>query len=91
MESGDQLALQTIIAQQGSIASDVSAMRTDVAKALTHLELVEQRNQAADRVHADHEARLRLLERFRWTLGGAVVVGGALAGLIGDLIGRAAH
>jgi hypothetical protein len=83
-----QLLLQQIIGQQSQIAADMSAMRSDVTRALTRLELVDQRDQAAG---ADHEARLRQLERFRYTLAGLAVFGGVTAGFIGDLIGHAIH
>lgn len=36
----------------------------------------------------DHEARLRVLERFRYTLAGLAIVGGGLSGYVGYLIGR---
>lgn len=36
----------------------------------------------------DHEARLRILERFRYTLAGIALVAGGLSGYIGYLVGR---
>lgn len=89
MDGEASLLLQQIITQQSTIAKDLSAMRAEVAKALTHLEVVDTRNLAAEQLHADHETRLRLLERFRYTLAGMAVIGGVLSGFIGDLIGHA--
>ena len=40
---------------------------------------------------ADHEARLRALERFKWMLAGASLLGGALAGSIVELLIHFAH
>ncbi len=36
----------------------------------------------------DHEARLRILERFRYTLAGFALVAGGLSGYVGYLVGR---
>lgn len=91
MDGDAQLLLQQIISQQSQLATDMSAMRSDLTRALTRLELVDQREQSAGQLQADHETRLRLLERFRYTLAGLAVVGGVLAGFIGDLIGHAIH
>lgn len=62
MDAGLTLALQTVLNQQAAIATDVSAMRGDVSKALTRLEVIDQRNKSADDFHRDVEARLRVLE-----------------------------
>ena len=40
------------------------------------------------RVLPDFEARLRVLERFRYVLMGAAMLGGALSGYVGYLIGH---
>ena len=85
------LALQTMLNQQATIQQDVSALRADTAKAITHLEVIDQRNRIADEFHRDIEARLRLLERFRYTLAGVSIVGGTAAGFIGYLLGHAVH
>jgi len=42
-------------------------------------------------VHTDHENRIRALERFRFTLGGLAVIGGAVAGYVGYILGHAVH
>lgn len=87
----ESLLLHQIIAAQGAISADLSAMRDNVIKTLTRLEVIEAGNQAANLLHADHETRLRLLERFRYTLLGVSIVVGLAAGIAGDLIGHAIH
>ena len=88
MDSPDSLALQTILNGQQGIQADVSALRSDVTKALTHIEVIDVRNQASDEIHRDFEARIRILERFRFTLAGLSVVGGILAGAAGYFVGH---
>jgi hypothetical protein len=69
---------------------EVTGMRAEVGAALTKLAVIETRNTLADSAHTDQEARLRQLERFRYTLlGTATAVGagiGALSGIISALI-----
>jgi hypothetical protein len=48
-------------------------------------------NSKCEQIHADHETRLRALERFRFTLGGLAVVGGAVAGWVGYVLGHFVH
>jgi hypothetical protein len=88
MDSPDSLALQTILNGQQGIQADVSALRSDVTKALTHIEVIDVKNQASDEIHRDFEARIRILERFRFTLAGLSVVGGILAGAVGYFVGH---
>jgi len=89
LPDGDlQLALQTMLAGQATIQADVSALRESTAKALTHLEVIDQRNKGADGLHRDFEARIRILERFRYTLAGLSAVGGILAGAVGYWLGH---
>ena len=49
---------------------ELIGMRSDVVRAMTRLEM-------ADRIHSDHELRLRSLEQFKWKLLGAVLAGSA--------------
>ena len=70
---------------------EIVGLRADVGRALTQIEVLQTRNTEADRIHADQEARLRILERFRYTLGGLALVGGTLAGWLGYLLGHAIH
>ena len=85
------LTLQTILAGQQSIQSDLSAMRGDVTKALTHLEVIDTRNVNADLLHRDFEARIRILEKFRFTMAGFAMVGGILSGAVGYWLGHVLH
>lgn len=85
------LALQTILQQQAQIAQDVGAIRTEVASVASGLRVVDQWRSATDKDMADHEARIRVLERFRWTLAGFAVIGSGVSGLIGWLVSQATH
>lgn len=58
----------------GDIYRELIGMRQDVGKALTRLEVIDNRNADADRLHADHEARLRALEVWRWKFAGVITV-----------------
>lgn len=98
------LAVQAMVQQQQAIATDVSAMRADVAKALTRLEVSDaqlqgmvtqiQDHEARLRIResmpipADHEGRLRALEKFRYTIGGFALAGGAVAGWFGQWLAQ---
>lgn len=39
----------------------------------------------------DHETRIRVLERFRYTLAGIAIVVGGASGYVGYLLGHAGH
>lgn len=86
MDPGLQLALNTISNAQNQIATDVSALRADTSKALTQLEVINER--VSERRLGDMETRLRLLERFRYTLLGVSLIGGAFMGFFGYYIGH---
>jgi hypothetical protein len=68
---------------------ELTGMRADVARALTRIEVIDTRNGDADKLHADHEARIRALEQFRYKLLGAAVVIGGASGYVGYLLGHA--
>ena len=70
---------------------ELVGMRSDLTRVLAHQEATDLINRGAEQVHADHEARLRALERFRFTLGGLAIVGGAASGYVGYLLGHFAH
>lgn len=89
--AAEEAPLTILLSQQAQIASDVSSMRADLGKAMTRLEVVDTWRQGIEMVRTDHEARLRLLERFRYTLAGLAVVGGTLAGYVGYLMGHFMH
>lgn len=70
---------------------EMSGMRAEVGSALTELKVIAERNKGADQIHTDHETRIRMLERFRWTLAGVSLAGGGIAGYIGYLLGHVRH
>jgi hypothetical protein len=70
---------------------ELKGLREDLTRVLVHMESVDTRNAAADKAHADFEARIRVLERFRYTLAGLAVVGGSVAGYVGYVLGHYVH
>ena len=70
---------------------ELIGMRNDINKALTRIEVLDTRHTDIDQLGRDHESRLRALERFRYTLAGMAVLGGAASGYIGYLLGHFAH
>ena len=66
---------------------ELVGMRQDVGKALVRIEVIDSRNTDAEKLHLDHESRLRVLEAFRWKLTGLTVVSGLFSGSGGVLIG----
>lgn len=65
----------------------MTEMRNDVGNALTRLEVISSRNQAADQLHRDHETRIRAIESWRWRAAGAATAAGLLAGGLGSWAG----
>jgi hypothetical protein len=100
VEAGFAVVLQSISQAQTAMAVDVTATRTDMARVFVKLE-------AIDGARADLEARMRVMEqrpstvelaadvkgllKFRYTLAGAVVVGGAFAGWVGEWAAQHLH
>lgn len=70
----------------GDLYRELVGMRGDLAKALTHIEVIDSRNLGADQVHIDHEARLRALEAFRWKVTGLAIAFGAGSGMLSGLL-----
>jgi hypothetical protein len=72
--------------------SELVGMRGDLSRAVTRLEVINVRNIAADRIDADHESRIRVLEAFRWKLLGVAVcvalASGTISGIIGYVLGH---
>lgn len=64
---------------------ELVGMRGDIGAAMVKIEVINTRDQDAARVDADHEARLRTLERFRYTLLGASTLVGLAAGALSAL------
>lgn len=87
-----QIVLSQLLTSNQAIQSDVAGMKEQLVRVAVHLERVDTRNEAADRLHSDHESRLRILERlditafeklsdrvsslerWRYMMGGALVV-----------------
>lgn len=65
---------------------EVTGMRAEVGAALLRLAVIETRNSLADQAHADQEARLRALERFRYSLMGAAVLAGGVVGALSGIV-----
>ena len=78
----------------GDLYRELVGMRGDLSRSLSKLEVIESRNNDADRIHNDHESRLRTaeaaiptglegrmmsLEKFRWQVAGALLIINALA------------
>ena len=61
-------------------------MRADVMNALQKAAVFDARLTAFDAVNSDHEARIRVVERFRYTLMGAAGLIGAASGVVSALI-----
>jgi hypothetical protein len=53
----------------------------EVIRLVGHMEGIDARNAAADVIHADHESRIRMLERWRYALPTSIVVGLGSAGI----------
>jgi hypothetical protein len=75
----------------GDLYRELVGMRSDLSRVLAHQEATDLINRSSEQIHADHEARLRALEKFRFTLGGVAVVVGAASGYVGYLLGHVAH
>ena len=75
----------------GDLYRELVGMRSDLSRVLAHQEATDLINSGAERIHADHEARLRMLERFRYTLAGLAVVGGGVMGYVGYIVGHYVH
>ena len=75
----------------GDLYRELVGMRSDLTRVLAHQEATDLINRSADQIHADHEARLRILERFRYTLAGLAAVGGGVMGYVGYVLGHYVH
>jgi hypothetical protein len=53
----------------------------EVVRLVGHMQGIDTRNAAADAIHADHEARLRMLERWRYGLPASIILGLGSAGV----------
>jgi hypothetical protein len=84
-------ALVTGTVTIGDLYRELVGMRSDLTRVLAHQEATDLLNRNAEQVHADHEARLRVLERFRYTLMGACAFIGVAAGFLGEYLGAHVH
>jgi hypothetical protein len=75
----------------GDLYRELVGMRSDLTRVLAHQEATDLINRSAEQIHADHETRLRALERFRYTLAGVAFVGGTASGWVGYLLGHFIH
>lgn len=66
---------------------ELTGLRTDLQAAHMTLRVIEERDQGTRTTLTDHETRIRLLERFRWTIAGLATAGGVIAGYVGYLVG----
>ena len=53
----------------------------EVVRLVGHMEGINARNKAADELHKDHEARLRMLERWRYGMPASIILGLGSAGI----------
>jgi hypothetical protein len=67
---------------------EVTGMRSET---LTKLATIETRDAMTSMMQTDHESRLRVLERFRYTLLGASLLAGSAAGIIASLLTTKGH
>lgn len=70
---------------------ELTGMRQDIGRALTRIEVMDARTADADRLHTDHEARIRSLEAFKWKLAGAVTVLAMIAGVVSGAVAAHLH
>ena len=75
----------------GDLYRELVGMRSDLSRVLAHQEAADLLHRNAEQVQADHEARIRILERFRYTLAGLTAVGGGVMGYVGYLLGHFVH
>lgn len=52
---------------------------SQVTTLVGHMQAIDARNAMADEIHRDHEARLRILERWRYSLPVSLVISGGSA------------
>lgn len=75
----------------GDLYREISGMRTDVAKALERIAVHDANSTSAAADIADHEARIRRLEQFRYLLLGGGALGGAIGGWVAQYLASRGH
>lgn len=81
-------------AQQGQtdrLTDAINAVERTLERLAGHLDAIDQRNARADKTLADYENRLRLLERWRYTLPASVFLGLASAATAVVAVIQGAH
>lgn len=73
--------LQPGLVTIGDLYREIVGMRSDVAKALTRIEVIDSHNTATAGDITDHENRIRSLEAFKWKLTGIALAVGMVSGL----------
>lgn len=67
---------------------ELVGLRGDLSTLAIRFERIDVVNLEAERIHADHEQRLRILEAFRWKLAGACLLLSGAAGVLAALVHR---
>jgi hypothetical protein len=62
------------MSEEGRSIIDIAMVYTELVRLIGHMEGIDTRNKAADAIHSDHEARLRLLERWRYALPASLLI-----------------
>lgn len=78
--------LQAGLVTIGDLYREIVGMRSDVARALTRIEVIDSHNTATAGDITDHENRLRGLEAFKWKLTGIAMAVGMVSGLFSGYV-----
>ena len=81
--SGMEITLRDVYDQQQAMHTAVTALTTTVA---TLTASVSGRLDTGQTTMTDHEIRLRSLERFKYLLLGACLLGGSMSGAVATLV-----
>ena len=82
---------ETGIVTNADLYRELLGIRGDVGKALTRIEVIDNQNVIADRLHTDFENRLRALEAFKWKLTGIALSVAAVAGIVSGAVAANVH
>lgn len=69
----------------------MSNIQTDLARAITKLEVIDSRNANADKIHDDFEHRLRAVETAKAKIWGASLSIGTIAGVLSGYLSTLHH
>lgn len=79
------------IVTNADLYRELVGIRSDVGRALTHIEVINVRNTAADRLDVDHETRIRTIEAWKWKVTGMAVAVGTAAGIVAGIVAAHVH